>query len=59
MKESRFLRCNSCYLVNPQHINATKGYIVSMRNGDELKISQPRKKDFMNELISYLGDTQF
>lgn len=59
LKESRFLRCNSCYLVNPQHINATKGYIVSMRNGDELKISQPRKKDFMNELISYLGDMQF
>lgn len=55
LKEQQFMRCNSCYLVNPEHISSVKGLSVVMRNGDELKISQPKKKAFMNELTTYFG----
>jgi DNA-binding LytR/AlgR family response regulator len=55
LKERYFMRCNSCYLVNPKYIVAVRGYTVKMLNGAELKISQPKKKKFMDELTDWLG----
>ncbi len=50
-----FVRCNSCYLVNSRYIDAVEGYQVSIK-GFTLKISQPRRKTFMKELMNiYLG----
>ncbi len=51
-----FLRCNSCYLINPQYITKVQGYTVTMMNGDELLISHPRKKTFMKQLADWLGE---
>lgn len=42
-----FVRCNSCYLVNLQHVDEIKGYTVVV-NGTLLQISQPRKKAFLH-----------
>ncbi|MFA9376411.1 MAG: LytR/AlgR family response regulator transcription factor [Lachnotalea sp.] len=50
-----FLRCNSCYLINPQYISRVQGYIITMTNGEELLISHPRKKMFMKQLADWLG----
>ncbi len=55
LKEHNFSRCNACYLVNLEHILSVKGLFVNMRNGDELKISNPKRKTFMHELAIYLG----
>lgn len=50
-----FMRCNNCFLVNPQYIKFVDKYVVTMVNGDKLQISQPRKKKFMEQLAKYLG----
>ncbi|MBP5243063.1 MAG: response regulator transcription factor [Clostridia bacterium] len=44
-----FSLCNSCYLVNLAHVKkATKSVVLS--NGEELLISQGKRKQFMTEL---------
>lgn len=52
-----FMRCNACYLVNPQHIKQvnTKNLLVILANGDQLKISQTRRKAFISALTNWLG----
>ena len=50
-----FACCNACYLVNLKFIFRVKGLMLTMTNGDELKISQPRRKEFMSDLANYLG----
>lgn len=57
LKEHNFMRCNSCYLVNPKyiaHVN-NSSLMVILENGEELKISQPRRKAFIGELTTWLG----
>lgn len=44
-----FLRCNNCYLVNPRYIDWVRGYVVKVGD-EELQISHPRKKQFMQKL---------
>lgn len=54
-----FLRCNSCYLVNPKFIEAVDGFEIRMTNGDVLQISHPRKARFMRELAEWMGKGNF
>lgn len=50
-----FLRCNSCYVVNVKYIDSVKGYDLHI-NGYTLKISHPRRKEFMRQLMDlYTG----
>ena len=49
-----FVRCNSCYLVNLNYVQAIRGYIAVV-DGDELQISRPRRKAFVQALNDYLG----
>lgn len=55
LENYNFARCNACYLVNLKYIFAVNGYYLKMKNGDELRISQPKKKDFMGKLANYMG----
>lgn len=55
LKNHNFLRCNSSYLVNPRYIKSIEDQMVIMKNDDKLKISRPRKKQFMNDLTEWLG----
>lgn len=52
-----FMRCNACYLVNPQHIKQlnSKNLLVILSNDEQLKISQTRRKAFVSELTNWLG----
>jgi len=51
-----FSLCNSCYLVNLAHVKkATKTVVLS--NGEELLVSQGKRKQFMTELAKYMGGT--
>ena len=52
-----FLRCNSCYLVNVRYIESVRGYDLYI-GGHILKISRPRRKDFVKQLMDlYTGNT--
>ena len=49
-----FLRCNSCYLVNAAKIESIVQYDIVLSNGQSIKISHPKKKDFVNEFKHYI-----
>lgn len=53
--EHNFARCNSCYLVNLRYVRNIKGYTAILDNC-ELKISQPRKKLFVQALEYYWAE---
>lgn len=50
----QFRRCNSCYLINLQYVEAIVEDDVIVR-GEKLHISRARKKPFLQELNNYLG----
>ena len=54
LKPHGFLRCNNCFLVNARYVRAVNGYTV-MVGGDELQISHPRRKEFLQELSRLLS----
>ncbi|MCI6435877.1 MAG: LytTR family DNA-binding domain-containing protein [Clostridiales bacterium] len=56
LAESGFLRCNSCFLVNPRAISTVIGYDIQLINGDTIQISHPKKKQFMQALNVWLGE---
>lgn len=49
-----FIRCNNCYLVNLRHVTATKNGCVIV-GGQELQISRPKSKKFLEALTAYYG----
>ena len=55
LREKGFVRCTSCYLVNLEYVSGIKGYTLTLKNGTELKISQPKKKSFLLAFKEYLG----
>lgn len=54
LEPRHFARCNSCYLVNLQHVTQTRGNTVTVA-GEELQISRSRKQEFMKRLASYFA----
>lgn len=54
LKPHGFLRCNNCFLVNARYVRAVNGYTVTV-GGDELQISHPRRKEFLQELSRLLS----
>lgn len=55
LSEHNFARCNSCYLVNLRYVRDIKGYTVYL-DSCELKISQPRKKAFVQAMEYYFAE---
>ena len=53
LQDKGFCRCNSCFLVNLNYVKGIKGYTVFLNDGTELKISQPKKKSFVQALNAY------
>jgi DNA-binding LytR/AlgR family response regulator len=51
---SGFALCNSCFLVNLAYVASVEGFTVKV-GGDELLISHPKRKGFLQELNQYLG----
>lgn len=49
-----FSRCNSCYLINLKFVASVCDYTCDVA-GEKLRISQPRKKEFMKALSDYIG----
>ena len=53
-----FARCSSSCLVNLACAQRVKGYTLFLKTGEELRISQPRKKRFMQDFDQYAGSRQ-
>lgn len=53
-----FFRSNNCYLVNLRHVMGVQRSVCTMRGGDELQISRPRKKAFLEALSDYVGGSR-
>lgn len=54
LPEAAFVRCNSGYLVNLEHVRSIKGDEVKVA-GDILPISRPKKQEFINRFTVYIG----
>ncbi len=52
-----FKRCNNCYLVNLKYVNCVNKDDLQV-GGDWLKISRPRKKEFLQALANYMGGVE-
>lgn len=55
LEPHHFFRCNSCYLVNLRHVERVENSVAKLTAGQELSISRPRYKAFMEALTRYIG----
>ena len=55
LADHHFFRSNSCYLVNLKHVTGVADQDCIMSNGEQLRVSRPRKKAFMAALTDYMG----
>lgn len=55
LSKFRFARCNNCYLVNLRYVTEIKNYTVIV-GGEVLKISRPKRKDFVRAMNEYLAE---
>ena len=49
-----FKRCNNCYLVNLKYVDGVERDDVLVR-GERLKISRPKKREFLQAIAEYMG----
>ena len=54
MESLGFALCNNCYLVNLRHVRKVQKFTVTVGD-DELQISHPKKKEFLDALNHYIG----
>lgn len=50
-----FSRCNSCYIVNLNYVYEVREETAVLEDGTELRISRPRKKQFLNSLTDFFA----
>lgn len=58
LEKQHFVRCHNCFLVNLQYVEQIYQNIV-MVAGEELQISRPRKKVFLEALTDYVGSEMY
>lgn len=51
--DSGFARCNHCYLINMRYITGINGSFVKLSSGENLQISRPKRKAFLDKLAGY------
>lgn len=54
LADDGFFRCNNSYLVNLAYVEKVDKFTAAV-GGDEIQISRPKKKAFMEALADYLG----
>lgn len=55
LPRDRFVRCNSCYMVNLQYVTGVKGDSVLIGK-EKLRVSRSRKQQFISALVAYAGE---
>lgn len=56
LRERRFFRIHTSFLVNMDYIEVIEANHVVLRNGEKLPVSKHRKKKFVNVYLSYVGN---
>ena len=51
-----FVRCHSGYLINLFYVKGVKKLEITLLTGEMIPISQPKRKEFMEQLMEYWGD---
>lgn len=54
LRPHNFLRCNSCYLVNAAKIEGIMQYDILLSNGETIKASHPRRKEFVRDFKRFM-----
>ncbi len=54
ISELPFKRCNNCYLINLKYVSGVDKDDVIV-GGDRLKISRPKKREFLQAIAEYMG----
>ena len=50
-----FFRSNSCYIVNLRHVTRVEQHTCIMTGGEELQVSRPRRRAFLEALTDFVG----
>lgn len=53
LKKFGFVKCNHCYLVNLACVSSVTANFAVLVNGEQLQISRPKRKEFLDALTSY------
>lgn len=58
LRDKGFVRCHTSYLVNLYYVKnvRTKSLEIELITGELIPISQPKRKEFMEQLAEYMGD---
>ncbi|MDE7267334.1 MAG: LytTR family DNA-binding domain-containing protein [Lachnospiraceae bacterium] len=56
LAEAGFARCHTSYLVNLLYVKGVKKLELELITGEKLPISQPKRKEFMEQLTEYWGE---
>lgn len=55
LPQDLFSRCNSCYIVNLSYMYEVREDVAVLEDGTELRISRPRRKQFLSSLADYIA----
>jgi len=53
LQQYGFVKCNHCYLVNLNYVTGISSNFVVLANGEKLQISRPKRKEFLDSLVSF------
>lgn len=56
LADKDFFRSNNCYLVNLRHVRGLDATSCVMEGGEELQVSRPRRRAFLEALTSYVDE---
>lgn len=51
-----FVRCHSSYLVNLYYVKGVRKLEIELITGEKIPISQPKRKEFMEQIAGYWGE---
>lgn len=56
LKGQGFFRCHSSYIVNLYYVKGVKKLEIELITGEKIPVSQPKRKEFMEQLAGYWGE---
>ena len=56
LKDKGFARCHTSYIVNLFYVKGVKKLDIELITGENIPISQPKRKEFMEQLTEYWGN---
>ena len=51
-----FVRCHTSYIVNLYYVKGVNKLEITLVTGETIPVSQPKRRQFMEQLAEYWGD---